>query len=185
MERLRNKMNRKTAIILLFITSVILIGIPESLARPQYLTSLTEVYGDGSCETCHVINPGSGQRDFNGTFGQHNSSNGTFERRNSNRTLQPNFNETPDRRNSNRTMGNRSSNRMLRNAYGTLFESQADHATDPNAALMAIGQPPEDTATLDESTLPDTENKAAPGFDLVIFIFGLSAGILLARRHDK
>jgi hypothetical protein len=152
-------MNQKTAIILLLITSVILIGIPESLARPQYLTSLTEVYGDGSCETCHVINPGSGQRDFNGTFAQHNSSNGTFERRNS--------------------------NRMLRNAYGTLFESQADHATDPNAALKAIRQPPEATTNPDGSTLPDTENNSAPGFDLVVFVFGLSAGIVLSRRHGK
>jgi hypothetical protein len=178
-------MNRKTAIILLLITSVILVGVTEAFARPQYLTSLTEVYGDGSCETCHVINPGSGQRDFNGTFTQHNSSNGTFDRRNSNRTLQPNSNETPVRRNSNRTMGNRNSNRTLRNSYGTLFESQPEHANDTKAALMAIGQPPAATAAPDGSTLSATENKAAPGFDLVVFVFGLSAGILLSRRHDK
>lgn len=179
-------MNRKTAIILLLITSVILTGVPKSLARPQYLTSLTEVYGDGSCDSCHVINPGGGQRDFNGTFGQHNSSNGTFERRNSNRTLSLNSNETSDRRNFNRTLGSRNSNRTLaRNSYGTLFENKPDHAIYPNAALMAIGQPPADTSTPDGSTLPGPENKSAPGFDLVVFVFGLSAGFLLSRRYDK
>jgi len=52
---------------------------------------------------------------------------------------------------------------------------------DPNAALMVIGQPP--TAIPDQSTRMG--NKAAQGFDFVIFVFGLSAGILLARRHNK
>jgi hypothetical protein len=61
-------MNRKTAIILLLLTSLILGGIPQTFARPQYLTNLTAVYGDGSCETCHVMSSGSGQRDFNGTM---------------------------------------------------------------------------------------------------------------------
>lgn len=180
-------MNRKIGLILFLITSVILTGVTESFALPQYLTSFTEVYGDGSCETCHIINPGSGQHDFNGTFGQHNSSNGTFERRNSNRTLPPNSNETPDRRNSNRTFGTRNSNRSLpRNSYGTLFENQPDHATDPNAALMAIGQPPAATATPDVAAAETaTGTKAAPGFDIVVFIFGISAGILLSRRHNK
>jgi hypothetical protein len=40
-------------------------------------------------------------------------------------------------------------------------------------------------ATPDESTSPATGTKPAPGFDFVIFVFGLFAGILLARRHDK
>ena len=49
--------------------------------RPQYLTSLNEVYSGGSCNTCHIIAPGSGMRDFNGT----GNPNGTYESRN-NRT---------------------------------------------------------------------------------------------------
>jgi hypothetical protein len=149
-------MKRKTALTILILTSIIFTVIPESFASPQYLTNLTEVYGDGSCNTCHVMQQGGGQRNFNGTM----PTNGTF--------------------------GNRTSNRMLPlNSYGTLFENQPEHANDPNTALMAIGQPSADTTTPDESTLPATENKAAPGFDFVIFVFGLSAGILLARRHDK
>ena len=171
-------MNRKIGIILLLLTSVILAGIPESFARPQYLTNLTAVYGDGSCQTCHVMQQGDGQRDFNGTM----PTNATFGRRN--RTLSPNSNETSDRRNSNRTYANRTSNRTLPlNSYGTLFGNQPDHATDPSSALMTIGQPP--PATPNELMGTATGTKGAPGFDMVVFVFGSSAGILLARRHDK
>lgn len=177
-------MNRKTAIILLLFTSLILGGIPQTFARPQYLTNLTAVYGDGTCETCHVMNSGSGQRDFNGTMPV--NSNRTLDRRNSNRTVPPNSNETSDRRNSNRTFATRNSNRTLpRNSYGTLFENQPDHATDPGAALLAIGQPPKATATPGEPTATETGTKAASGFDFVVFVFGSSAGILLARQHKK
>jgi len=177
-------MKRKTAIILLLLTSIILAGIPESFALPRYLTNLTAVYGGGSCETCHVMNSGSGQRDFNGTMPP--NSNRTLGRRNSNRTLPPNSNETSDRRNSNRTFGTHNLNRTLtRNSYGTLFENQPDHATDPSSALMTIGQPPAATATPNEPTVTATGTKGAPGFDFVVFVFGLSAGILLARRHNK
>ena len=156
-------MNRKICIILFLLTSLFLAGVPESFARPQYLTNLNEVYGEGSCGTCHVMPQENGQRNFNGTF---------------NGTLRPNSNDTSDRRNSNRTFGSRNSNRtLLLNSYGTLFENQPDHASDPNAALMAIGQPPAATST------PTSGTKAAPGFDMVLFVFGLSAGILIARRH--
>lgn len=58
-------MNKKLLIVLLSLTIAILAVVPESFARPQYLSNLTAVYGDGSCGTCHVTNPGSGQRDFN------------------------------------------------------------------------------------------------------------------------
>jgi nicotinamide riboside transporter PnuC len=51
---------------------------------------------------------------------------------------------------------------------------------------MAIGQPTLATATPDITTaVTDTGTKAAPGFDLVVFVFGTSAGILLARRYKK
>ncbi len=167
-------MNRKPVVVLLLLASVILVGTPESFARPQYLTNLTAVYGGGSCGTCHVINSGGGQRDFNGTFGQHNSSNGMFERRDPNRTFAA--------RNPNGTSRQRSSNRTLPlNSYGTLFESQPDHATDPGAALMAIGQPPA-AAPADTAS---AGAQASPGFGFVAALVGLFACALLARRHNK
>jgi hypothetical protein len=173
-------MDLKTILISILLIVVFLAGIPESFARPQYLTNLTAVYGSGSCQTCHVMNSGSGMRDFNGTM----PANGTYGRRN--RTLSPNSNGTYAGRNPNRTFGNRTSNRTLPlNSYGTLFENQPDHITDPGAALMAIGQPPLTTATPDVTAATATGTKAAPGFDFVVFVFGTCAGILLARRHKK
>ena len=174
-------MNLKTILISLLFIVVLLAGVPESFARPQYLTNLTAIYGDGSCQTCHVMRQGDGQHDFNGMM----PTNGTFGRRN--RTLSPDPNETSAGRNSNRTFANRTSNRTFpRNSYGTLFENQPDHATDPDAALMAIGQPPLATPVPDVTAdVTAVGTKAAPGFDLVVFVFGISAGILLARRHKK
>jgi hypothetical protein len=173
-------MNKRTSTILIFISIIIAIlsVVPESFARPQYLTNLTAVYGDGSCRTCHVINSGSGQSDFNRTFGQHNSSNGTFERRDTNRTFAAR----------NGTFRQRSSNRTLPlNSYGTLFESQPDHAIDPGAALMAIGQPPAATAT--QQDIPaDTASagaQASPGFGIIATSVGLFAYALLSRWHNK
>jgi PGF-CTERM protein len=172
-------MNRKTIVVLLLLTLVILVGAPESFARPQYLTNLTAVYGGGTCGTCHVIAPGSGMRNFSGMFGQNNS-NGTYVPRNTNRTSgQRRFNGTFAMRNpTNRT--------LPLNSYGTLFENQTDHATDPGAALMAIGQPPVATATPgDTPTDTPAGTPSTPGFGIVLSLAGLFAMVLFARRHNK
>ncbi len=48
-----------------------------------------------------------------------------------------------------------------RNAYGTLFENQPNHASDPAAALQAIGAPPgaspASTSTPTNTTTPATQ----------------------------
>jgi PGF-CTERM protein len=167
-------MNRKITIILIILISVIVAGIPESFARPQYLTNLTAVYGVGSCGTCHV-NSGGGQRDFNGTFRQNNSSNGTFEQRDPNRTFAG--------RGSNGTFRqrNNSSRTLPLNSYGTLFGNQPDHANDASAALMAIGEPP--TSVPEVTTVAVTPK--APGFEIVASLAGLFTLALLARRRVK
>jgi PGF-CTERM protein len=169
-------MNRKMVVVLLLLTLVILVEAPKSFARPQYITNLTAEYGGGSCGTCHV-NSGGGMRDSNRTFGQQNP-NGTYVPRNLNRTQGQNR--------SNGTSGMRNSNRTFPlNSYGTLFQNQPDHATDPSAALIAIGQPP---AAITGDTPADTAvtgTKAAPGFGIVLSLVGLFAWALLARRHDK
>jgi PGF-CTERM protein len=170
----RNKMNRKTAVILLLLI-VILAGAPEAFARPQYLTNLTDVYGGGTCGTCHVI--ASGMRNSSMMFGQNNS-NGTYVPRNSSRT--------PGQRRTNGTFGMRNSNRTLPlNSYGTLFENQPDHVTDPGAALMAIGQPPAATATDTPANTVPAGTPSAPGFGIVLSLIGLFACVFLARRRNK
>jgi PGF-CTERM protein len=166
-------MNMKTIVVLLLLTSVILVESPESFARPQYLTNLTSVYSGGTCGTCHVIAPGSGMRNFSGMFGQ-NYSNGTYVPRNTSRTS--------GQRRSNGTFGMRNSNRTLPlNSYGTLFENQPNHAADPSAALMVIGQPPA-AAPADTAV---TGTPAAPGFGVVAALVGLFGCAILARRHNK
>ncbi len=156
-------MNRKSVIILLLLASAILVAVPESFARSQYLTNFTAVYGDGSCGTCHIRPAGGGPR----------------------------------------------------NSYGTLFEEQPNHATDPSAALTAIGPPPALTsnatatpsvtstktppavatetpaetatpeATVTTETPTATGTQAAPGFGIVVSLVGLFACALLARKHNK
>ncbi len=161
-------MNSKPVFVLFLLALVVLVGIPESFARPQYVTNLTAVYGGGSCGTCHVMPPG--QRNFNGTFGQHNF-NGTYVPRGNMTSGQRNFNRT---RNSNRT--------FALNSYGTLFENQPNHATDPSAALTAIGAPP---ATPADTSAPATGAQAAPGFGLLAALAGLFAIAILVRRRSK
>ncbi|MGB8217491.1 MAG: PGF-CTERM sorting domain-containing protein [Candidatus Methanoperedens sp.] len=170
-------MNRKTIIVLLLLTLVILVGVPESFATPQYQKNLTAVYGTGTCNTCHVMPSGTGMRDSNRTFGQNNS-NGTYVPRNTNRT--------PGQRRSNGTYGMRNSNRTLPlNSYGTLFANQPDHAADPSAALMAIGQPPAATTPGDTPADTPAGTPSTPGFGIVLSLVGLIACVLLARRRNK
>lgn len=155
----------KKVVLLLLLTLVIPSVAPESFARQQYLANLTAAYGNGSCGTCHVVASGGGPRNSNGTFGQH-SPNGTY---------------VP--RNSTRMNGQRNSNRTLPlNSYGTLFENQPEHATDPNAALIAIGHPPTEMAAPENT---GTQTQAAPGFEIVVSLIGLFAGTLLVRRHNR
>ncbi|HEY9206692.1 MAG TPA: PGF-CTERM sorting domain-containing protein [Candidatus Methanoperedens sp.] len=168
-------MNGKTMVALLLAISAILAGAPGSFARPQYLTNLSAVYGDGSCTTCHVMSQSGGPRGSNGNFGSH-TPDGTYEPRN--------FNRTNESRSYNRTFESRYSNRTLpRNSYGTLFENQPGHVTDPGAALIAIGPPP--AATPADTTVASRGIPTAPGFGIVASMAGLFALVLLFRRRNK
>jgi len=61
-------MNQRTVILSVLVIVVLLAGIPESFARSEYLPSLTAVYGDSSCGTCHVKPSGGGPRNSYGTL---------------------------------------------------------------------------------------------------------------------
>ncbi len=85
-------------------------------------------------------------------------------------------------------------------SYGTLFVNQPDYATDPSAALRAIGVPstttptatsqPTDTSiaapaeTPAVTTVTPAETRAAPGFGFVVSLIGLFSWSLL-RIHNK
>ncbi len=170
-------MNMKTIIILLCFTFAILSGVPKSFARPQYLGVFNEVYGRGSCSTCHVMVQGDRITDHNGSF-RPDFPNRTYEPRN--------FNRTNESYRPNRTGGFRNSNRTLQlNSYGTLFENQPDHNTDPRAALLAIGPPPTGTAAPADTPAEGTGAQAAPGFEVMIALAGLFACAFMAKRHNR
>ncbi|MCX9081215.1 MAG: hypothetical protein OIN83_03375 [Candidatus Methanoperedens sp.] len=66
-------MNQKTVIMCVLLALMILIGAPTSLAKQQYLTNLTEVYGTGSCETCHNNGASDGPRNSYGMLFENQS----------------------------------------------------------------------------------------------------------------
>ena len=61
-------MNNKRVAIMLLVTIVILAGVSTSFAKVEYQGSLTQVYGTGSCDTCHVDGPKDGPRTAYGTL---------------------------------------------------------------------------------------------------------------------
>ncbi len=82
------------------------------------------------------------------------------------------------------------------NSYGTLFQSQPNYATDPAAALRAIGAPPTSALTTPEVTqviatetppevTPEaTATQKSPGFGIALSIAALCLGILIARGRN-
>jgi hypothetical protein len=149
-------MNRKTAIILLLLTSVILAGAPEAFARPQYFNALTAVYGsDYSCGTCHVNPNGGGPRNSYGTL----------------------FESQP---------GHRADPGAALTAIGSPSSSTATPLITPTATTTpAPTDTPVDTATTEVTTVTPSATPAAPGFGIVLSLVGLFAMILLAKRNDK
>ncbi|MCX9085560.1 MAG: hypothetical protein OIN87_12275 [Candidatus Methanoperedens sp.] len=129
-------------LVLLVVLTLVIIGVPASFARSQYVPSLNAEYGVSSCGTCHVDPNGGGTR----------------------------------------------------NSYGKLFESQTIHRTDPGAALIAIGAPPNanPTVTATATATPEpavtstpTTTPAAPGFGIGLSLIGLFAWSVLTKRKTK
>ncbi|NJD77099.1 MAG: hypothetical protein FIB08_08405 [Candidatus Methanoperedens sp.] len=72
-------------------------------------------------------------------------------------------------------------------SYGTLFMNQSSYATDPSAALRAIGAPSETPAVTPitpVATVTAAETRGTPGFGFVVSLIGLFSWALL-RRHSK
>ncbi len=55
-------MNNRIIIVLAIFSIVFSIGMQTSLARPDYVMNLTEVYNTGTCDTCHVKGTADGAR---------------------------------------------------------------------------------------------------------------------------
>ncbi len=165
-------MNRNIVIALLMLTLVILIGIPESLARPQYLTSLSAVYGDGSCGTCHIRASGGGPRNAYGTM---------FEN-------QPNYDTDPVT--ALKAIGKPPASTVVTpGATATLTATaQVTSASSENGEETETGEEieiGEETETPSVTSLTTRETPKAAGFGFAVSLAGLLACALLARRHNK
>jgi hypothetical protein len=147
-------------VVLLVALTLVIMGVPASFARPQYVSSLNAEYGVSSCGTCHVDPNGGGAR----------------------------------------------------NAYGISFQNQPNYRANPDAALIAIGAPPNAnptvtatatatpepivtstptpevttvTATATPSPPAATATPAAPGFGIGLSLIGLFSWSVLAKRKNK
>ena len=161
-------MNRKTVIVLLMLTLVILIGIPESLAQPVYLTALTTVYGDGSCGTCHIKATAGGPRNSYGTL---------FEN-------QPNFDTDPAT--ALKAIGKPPASTVATPGATAILTSTAQ-------VTPTLPKSPEENETKEELDISEenetsahssvTGTPAAAGFEFAATLAGLLACALLARRY--
>jgi hypothetical protein len=154
-------MSRKMVVVLLLITSIILAGVPESFARPQYFTALTAVYGSGySCGTCHIDPNGSGPRNAYGL---------SFQSQSNHRAVPgaalvtigapPNANPT---------------------VIATATLTPAATATmTPTPAVTTV------TATATPVSPAATATPATPGFEIVLSLAGLLSWHVLAKRYNK
>src|SRR5659263_165639 len=57
-------MNMK--VVLLVALTLVILGVPASFARPEYVSSLSAEYGVSSCGTCHIDPNGGGERNAYG-----------------------------------------------------------------------------------------------------------------------
>jgi hypothetical protein len=164
-------MNRKTILISLLLFAL-LAGIPESFAHPQYLTSLTEVYGDGSCGTCHVRASGGGPRNSYGTLFENQANHAADPAAaltaigappTANPTLTPTATSTTE-------------------AAATLTETPLQ---TPTASTPIATEPPAEPATTKVTTVTATVTPAASGFGIGVALVGLFVCALLVRKNNK
>jgi hypothetical protein len=165
-------MNGKTVVVISILTLVILIGIPESFARTQYLTNLTAVYGDGSCGTCHIKATGGGQRNSYGTL---------FEN-------QPNFDTDPvtalkaiwkPPSSTVATPGATSTLTATAQVTQALPKSREENETEEELDILEEREGSAVTSVTARGT------PAASGFEFAFSLAGLLACVLLARQHNK
>jgi PGF-CTERM protein len=170
-------MNLKPVGVVLLLALVILVGVPESFARPQYLTSLSTVYGDGSCGTCHVRASGGGARNSYGTL---------FEN-------QPNYNNDPIA--ALKVIGapptaTATTPSATLTATPSLTpeitkEIPGEKETQEETQTQEETETPAETAASAVTTVMAARTPTTPGFGIVAAIVGLFACAFLARRQNK
>jgi PGF-CTERM protein len=151
-------MNMK--VVILFFVVLVILRVPASLAKPEYLTNLNQVYGNGSCATCHVNSSSDGPRTLYGTL---------FEN-------QPNFTTNPSA--ALRAIGAPPGTNPTLSPTATAATATMTPA--PEITTVSATAPVAPTTTV-SPTVPSN----APGFGIVLSLIGLFAWAYLARRNNK
>lgn len=70
-------MNNKIVIALIIFSIVLASGVSTTFAKPEYVKNLTEVYGTGTCDTCHKSGASDGPRTSYGMLFENKIKNGS------------------------------------------------------------------------------------------------------------
>ena len=176
-------MNNKRLAELLLVSIVILIATPTTFALPAYLTNLTEVYGAGSCDTCHINGASGGPRTGYGTLFENqvdhltNASEaliaiGAPPTATVTSTVTTTMAATPGV-----TTGT---------TPGIIEETEIPGITEETEIVEETTEIPEETTgTAPRATTVVTTTPGSPGFGIIIFIVGLFSWVILKRRRNK
>ncbi|HMB45305.1 MAG TPA: hypothetical protein VKL21_05740 [Candidatus Methanoperedens sp.] len=166
-------MNKKTVTVLLLLALMIFIGVPTSFAIPQYRANLTEVYGAGSCETCHNNGSADGPRTSYGMLFE----NQTNHVANASAALIA-IGAPPKSTAATPTAA------ITTTPIKVTPEITAETTEDTQEDTQ--GNTQEDTESQEE-TFPVTteEAKGSPGFGFMASLVGLFAWALLTKRNNK
>ncbi len=166
-------------VLIFLLTLVILAGAQISLARPQYLTSLSTLYDNVSCSTCHVNGNSDGPRTSYGTL---------FEN-------QPSYKNDPIA--AMKVIGAPpTATTITPSTTDTLTatmtpeitkeisdeeENQEEGGTETKDEI----ETPAETAAPAVTTIKDTGTPTTSGFGIVTAIVGLFACSLMVKRNNK
>ncbi len=173
-DKMEENMKMKNLTILLLATVVVILGVSASFAYPAYLKNINEVYGNGSCATCHENGSKDGPRTSYGTLfeGQPNhadNASAALIAIGQPPTTATNLTNIPD---VNETIENETN--------ATEIAIEAGNVTPLNTAVEP-GTPVETTI---KPTIPVSTTKPSPGFGIVMsVVVVLSITYLFGKRR--
>lgn len=166
-------MNMK--VVLLVALTLLIMGVPASFARPQYVSSLTAEYGVSSCGTCHIDPNGGGARNAYGISFQNQLNHAANPTAaliaigappNANPTVIATATLTPA------ATATMAPTPVVTRVIATVTSTPTQTVTTVTATATPV--PPVATAT-----------PATPGFGIGLSLIGLFAWSLLAKRKNK
>lgn len=184
----------KMSLGVLLLTVVSLVLIAQTSAHPEYFAALQNVYGGGSCATCHIDpNGGSGLTGYGSKFALQSNHAGdpVAALKAVGNPVKASINMSTFVLALQGVYGSGSCTTCHIGSgggkitdYGTKFSNQPGHDSDPIVAIRAIGPPEQNvnaTVTTPTPTVGMTEKKS-PGFEIVVTI-GIISAIYILRKN--